>query len=160
SSPTAAISISVNADPDLADLIRFYMETGARTAEALTANVADFWPRSRTITLGKGKHKNAGKGKIRVITLSPEAYEIVSRRSVGKGATDPIFTTRRTGRRWRMHNLSEAWKRLRKKASVRGTITPYSFRHLWATDAIESNVPIATVAKMMGSSAAVVERYY
>jgi integrase len=148
-----------HADPDLRDLIQFWRGTGCRTGEALKITPADFSPRARTVTLRD--HKTSGKtGRLRVIVLDDAAFEVVQRRVIGVAIDQPIFTTQHGGRGWKMNNLSHHWIELRAKAGVRETVTPYSFRHLWASDAIESGVDLSKVAKMMGSSTAVVERYY
>src|SRR5262249_16655221 len=127
-------------------------------AEALTATVVDFSPRSKTIVLAR--HKTSRTGRQRTIVLNDDAFEIVSRRAAGKSPDDPLFTTPHTRRAWKMTNLSYFWKTLRKKAGMRESITPYSLRHLWATDAIQSGVDLSTVARMMGSSTTIVEKYY
>jgi integrase len=147
-----------HADSELADLIGFYLATGARTGEAIKVLPTDFNPRSKTITLAEWKNSKK-TGKVRVITLNDAAFAIIDRRVKGKSCTQAIFTTP-SGRPWKMNNVSYFWGLLREKAGVREQITPYSLRHLWATDAIESGVDLATIAKMMGSSVAVVERYY
>jgi integrase len=45
-----------------------------------------------------------------------------------------------------------AWEKTKQRAGVRKGITPYSLRHLFATEAIASGVDIGTVAKLMGHS--------
>jgi integrase len=152
------LALLKHAGADLADLIRFYLAVGCRTGDALKATVGSFNARSRTVVLAE--HKTATKtSRTRQIVLNEAAYEIMARRCRGKDADDLIFT-KRDGRPWRMNNLSHHWQALREKAGVRETVTPYSLRHLWASDAIESGLDLSTVAKMMGSSTAVVERYY
>jgi integrase len=151
-------SLIHHAEPEMLDLIGFWLNTGCRTGEAIKLEVKDFSPRSKTAVLTDWK--NGKKGRLRVIALNTAAYAILERRSKGKPSDAAIFTTPHTGRPWKMNNVSYFWQILREKAGVREQITPYSLRHLWATDAIESGVDLATIAAMMGNSVAVVEKYY
>lgn len=43
---------------------------------------------------------------------------------------------------------------------IRGHITIYDFRHLWISEALMAGNDVATVARMAGTSIAMVERVY
>lgn len=146
------------ASPEMADLITFYLETGCRTSEAFAIAPKHVSLRSRSVTLADHK-TGQSTGRLRTIILTPKALKIVERRMKGCKPDDTIFKTQ-TGKKWSLNNFLMAFGSLRSRARVRETITPYSFRHLWASDAVQTGVDLPTIARMMGSSVAVVERYY
>ena len=44
--------------------------------------------------------------------------------------------------------------------SIRSTITIYSFRHLWISEMLMAGVDVLLVARMAGTSVAMIERVY
>jgi integrase len=143
------------------ELIRCYHATGARTSELLAASVADFQPRSKQIVLGS--HKRAGTLKVpipRAIALNDEAFAIIQRRCDSRGGGEPILTQPRNGRQWDRHRVAERFCAIRERASVRGSITIYSFRHLWISEMLMAGVDVLLVARMAGTSVAMIERVY
>lgn len=122
------------------------------------AKVGDWQPRSGTIVLRQHKthHKT---GKPRTIVLSPRASEIVQKRCQGRSPCDPLFI-RRDGKAWTVSCVADRLNAIKERAGVRPNITAYGFRHLWCSDAILSGVDVATVAAMMGTSVAMIERTY
>ena len=57
-------------------------------------------------------------------------------------------------------NIAERFQTVRKRAGVRGTITIYSFRHLWISEMLMAGVDVLLVARMAGTSVAMIERVY
>jgi integrase len=49
---------------------------------------------------------------------------------------------------------------VRRKASVRASITLYSFRHLWISEMLMAGVDVLLVARMAGTSVAMIDRVY
>ena len=49
---------------------------------------------------------------------------------------------------------------IRKRASVSNSITIYSFRHLWISEMLMAGVDVLLVARMAGTSVAMIERVY
>jgi integrase len=143
-----------------ADLLRVYHATGARTSELANCDVRDFLPSAKQIVMGKHKRsKTLREAASRRITLNTESLSIVKRCCQGKEPTDPIFADPH-GNRWTSSSLDIRLKRVRKMAGVRDEITIYSFRHLWISQALMAGVDIATVAKMAGTSVAMIEKVY
>jgi integrase len=143
------------------ELLCCYHATGARTSELLDASVTDFQPRSRQIVLGS--HKRAGTLKVpipRAIALNDETFAIIQRRCENRPGCEPIFTHPRNGRQWGRHSIAERFCAIRERASVRRVITIYSFRHLWISEMLMAGVDVLLVARMAGTSVAMIERVY
>ncbi len=141
--------------------LRCYHATGARTSELLTARVADFQTRSRQIVLGSHKRSETLKVPIpRAIALNDEAFAISQRRCEGRAGGEPIFTQPRNGRPWDRHAVAERFRAIRERAKVRDSITIYSFRHFWISEMLMAGVDVLLVARVAGTSVAMIERVY
>jgi integrase len=149
---------------DFAELLRCYWHTGARTDELLTAEVGDLLRGTRQLVLGKHKRSKSTRLPIkRLITLNPEAFDILVRHCAGKAKTNKLFTNA-NGRPWTRRSLAKRFARVKEiaaclKGPVRQRITIYDFRHLWISEAITC-VDVFTVAKMAGTSVTMIERTY
>ena len=127
---------------------------------------------------------------IRHITLNAEALEIVKRHCEGKQPTDRLFlneegrpwTVRNLAKRFeRVKEVANTLMRLKKekeerevadaprgrretnreeKPCVRSEITIYDFRHLWISDALMAGNDVVTVARLAGTSIAMIELVY
>ncbi len=69
-----------------------------------------------------------------------------------------VFTQPRNGRAWDRHSVSERFRAIRKRARVRQSITIYLFRHLWISEMLMAGVDVLLVARMAGTSVAMIER--
>jgi integrase len=153
-------NILANATPTLANILRVQHATGARSGELLKATVADYQPATKQIVLAKHKReKTMREATPRVITLNAEANAIVSRLCEGRSDDSPIFVTP-TGKRWSDKMFSWHWINARKKADARETLTPYVFRHLWISEALMAGLDAMLIARMAGTSIAMIERVY
>ena len=138
------------------DILTVLWETGARPGELYDAEIQEYYPSLRV--LDKENHKNARKGKTRVIALSPIADEIIRRR-IGDRTTGLIFLNRRQRRycdTWLCETLQRAAAAI---GRVKPTIT-YSLRHSYAVRMLEAGTPIHDVAALLGNTVAVCERHY
>lgn len=153
-------------DGNLADLLRCYYATGARTAELLLCRVGDFLPATKQLVLGRHKRSMTQKrATVRQVTLNAEAFGIVTRHCEGKRPTDAVFANGR-GRPWTVRKVAERVERTREVAeavglgAVRDDKTVYDFRHLWISEALMCGTDLATVARMSGTSIAMIENVY
>ena len=143
------------------DLLQCFHATGARTSQLLAARVADFQPITHQLVLGKHKRsKTLTEPTARRIALNAEVLGIVRRRCERRPTDAPIFTQPRNGRPWDRHSAAERFHAVRERAGVRSTITIYSFRHLWISEMRMANVDVLLVARMAGTSVAMIERVY
>jgi integrase len=56
--------------------------------------------------------------------------------------------------------LSYHFTQARAEAGARTIITPYTLRHLWISEALMTGVDVLLVARMAGTSVAMIERVY
>jgi len=142
------------------DMLRVYWHTGARTGELAACTVSDFVRSTRQVVLGRHKRAFTMKDAVaRRITLNAEAFAILQRWCKGKRGDEPIFTDPK-GRGWQRGRLDNRFDMVRTRAGVRKDITIYSFRHLWISEMLMAGVDVATVAKMAGTSIAMIEKVY
>jgi integrase len=146
--------------PMLHAIVSLYHATGCRTHELIEARVGDFQPQSRTIVLGKHKRSKTLREAIpRTITLNAIAYALLRQHCGGREAGDLIFPNR-AGKGFTSVLLDDMFARLRKRAGVREGVTPYSFRHLWISEALAAGVDVLLVARMAGTSVKMIESVY
>ena len=113
--------------------LRFLEQTGCRPyseAAQITAEMID-WDEG---CVPLQKHKNARKGKRRVIYLTDEAKAIL-RELCERRPTGPLFRTR-NDRAYNRSNIIKAFHRLGERPGI-ARFNPYSFRHSYITEALE-----------------------
>jgi integrase len=149
-----------------ADMLRCYYWTGARTDELAQCRVADVLFRTSQVILGKHKRsKTQRTPTVRHITLNPEALAIFERHCARKGPADHVFLNS-DNKPFHRRSLPERFNRVKEVAAkqglgiVREEVTIYSFRDLWISEALMAGNDIATVARMAGTSIAMIERVY
>ncbi len=157
---------AVNPYASFADMLRCYYHTGARTGELAACKVEDVLFRTQQVVLGKHKRMNTLQNPtVRHITLNDEAMAIFKRHCEGKALTDHVFL-HSDNRLWARRTLPDRFLRVKeiaeelKLGKVRDHITIYDFRHLWISESLMSGNDVATVAKMAGTSIAMIERVY
>lgn len=106
------------------------------------------------------KHKTAKRtGKPRRVYLSPEALEL-TKELVAAHPTGPLFLNSR-GLPWTRQAVRLRFTRLRKKFPELKDVVAYTYRASFATDALEAEVPDATVAALLGhTTTATLHRFY
>jgi integrase len=149
-----------------ADLLKCYYHTGARTGELAACEVGDVLFRTGQIILGRHKRSRTQRmPTIRHITLNGEALAIFRKHCEGKQPTDKVFANS-DRRPWTGSLLPKRFERMKEVGrvlmigEVRDEITIYDFRHLWISEMLMAGNDVATVARMAGTSIAMVERVY
>ena len=144
------------------DFLFTLLTTGARPGELCYAEVGHIT--DGVIILHR--HKNAQKKRgSRRIALDDETAELFERLCEGKNKSDKIFV-RKTGPTYKYHSVSERFAKLRQELARTDLIphdkyiTMYSFRHLFATDALRAGVSPADIAVLMGNSVQVIMDTY
>ena len=141
---------------DFYDLIVFLEQTGARPfseGSQVTASMIDWEEGSITLK----KHKNARKGKSRVVYLTAEAQEVL-KRLCAKRPEGPLFLTRR-GVPYNKGNVNQRIRRLEKKLGI-PRFNLYSYRHSYITDALERGLSSDVVAELVGNTPKTITKYY
>jgi integrase/recombinase XerC len=151
------------------DLILCLEATGARPSELTDATARDFDAELGCIiyrgnaTTGK-IHKTARKtGKDRTVYLSGKALDIVRER-VKRYPTGPLFGTvnRATGKYTGFTGdlLTVYFRNLRVRLGLTVKMSPYSYRHTFATKWLLADRSIEKLAELLGNSPKTIMKHY
>jgi integrase/recombinase XerC len=138
--------LSTTTDQPWRDLLEGLWETGCRPSELSTVAAKDL-DLDNGVMHVKNKTRNH-KGATRPIYLTAKMTEIV-KRLAAIHPTGPLFINTK-GKPWTRNSMYCRFARIRKALNFGGEATAYATRHLYATDALEKEVPIATVAELLG----------
>ncbi len=123
------------------------LQTGARPGEIARVSAAEVFIEQGMWILEK--HKTAKKtGKPRVIYLTPPMI-VLTRKLMAKNPEGRLFLNRNR-KPWTKNAIRLRFKRLRERFPQLKGVVAYTFRHSFATDALERGVPDADVAELMG----------
>jgi integrase len=143
--------------PQFRDFLEAVSMTGCRPGEAAKVEARDFDSVAGTWTI-KGK-TTSRTGRMRVVYLPPSVVA-TCRRLAALNPTGPLFRNS-SGTRWKTQSYGKYFRRMREAAGVGPEVVACALRHLFATDALENGVPIATVSELLGhSGTAMVSKYY
>jgi integrase len=142
----------------LRDILLALYETGARPCEVLTVTAADFHPDQALWVLQS--HKTSYRvARPRVVYLTPAVVEL-SGRLAARHPTGPLFRRASEKPFPPAYYLARLLRDLCRRLGVR-KVTPYGYRHSWATDALAKGVPDAHVAELLGhSGTAMLHKHY
>lgn len=165
------------AGKDFRDYLISLIDSGARPGEMANATPGHYDRTAGTITFRGNattgyKWKNATKhGKDRIIHLTPRLIEIIDRRISRQGASGLIFRTeagkpfgdakKRGGEHmWRLRRTKKVGGYLlREKKHSEENVILYALRHTFGTRAVKK-VPVKILADIMGTSVAMIEKFY
>lgn len=137
---------------DLRALATALLLTGARPGELANANVLDLDKVNGTLALN-------GKTGSRIATLSTAALKFFTDLSRDRIGSTPLLT-REFSQRWN----KDAWKKPFKAAAKAAGLPPdtvmYSLRHTAISELIAGGMDSFLVAKLAGTSTAMIDRHY
>jgi integrase len=139
----------------LQPLLTLLWETGARPSELarLTAKDVDLVAGVATLA----EHKTDHTGRPRLIYLTPEAVAVL--KALAERRPSGALLRNDRGEKWTADAIGHAMRRASRRAGVKGVA--YGYRHTYATQALASGVPDATVAALLGhSGTAMLHRHY
>jgi integrase len=136
----------------LRDLIEAAALTGARPGELVNAQRSAFDSRRRSLTL-------TGKTGTRVVPLTPAACALFERVSRDKLPTAYLLT-REDGAQWTRVGWDRSLRSVVKLAHLPAGVCLYTLRHSFITEALLAGLATLTVAKMTGTSLAMIEKHY
>ena len=143
-----------NAPSDLAHLIRALSLTPLRPGAMAALTVSSYDKRLKTLNIGKDK-----AGADRILPLPAETAAFFSEQCKDKLPSAPLLC-RQDGKKWD----KDAWKYVIKTALAKANLpteaTIYTLRHSVITDLVVGGLDILTVAKLSGTSVAMIEKHY
>lgn len=142
------------APPDLALLLKGLALVPLRPGALASLKVADFDKRRGTLTIGADK-----AGADRRIMLPPETAKFFAERCKDKLPSAPLFS-RADGKAWGKDYWKKPVKAAAEAAGLPPEVTAYSLRHSVITDLIGAGLDVLTVARLSGTSIAMIERHY
>jgi integrase len=146
------------APADLRQIIEGMLHTAARPVELHRATRADLDLPHRSIRLTSYKGRGSTK-RVREVPLTDAALKFFARLANGKSPGAPLFICA-TGRPWVEERRSEAFRELRQALGLADDIDLYDIRHTVVTEWLKGGVDPATVAKVAGTSLAMITTHY
>jgi integrase len=134
-------------DQPFHDFVFAMEQTGCRPSEVGRITAADVNLDQETWVFHK--HKTCKKvAKPRIVYLTPAMVEL-TRRLMAQHPTGPLFLNTR-GDPWTRNAIRCRFRNLRKKLPHLAGVISYTYRHSFATDALENGVGVAEVAELLG----------
>ena len=134
------------------DLIECVALTGCRPGDPAICLRSDYDGRTASVRFRSKDHD-------RKIPLSPAAGAMFDRLAKGKLPKAHLFTQDGT-KAWTADAWSEPVREAAARAGLPAGVTLYTLRHCWITDAIVGGMDLLTVAKLAGTSLAMIEKHY
>ncbi|MEN5394252.1 integrase family protein [Stenotrophomonas sp. TWI377] len=134
------------------DLIECVALTGCRPGDPAICLRLDYDGRTASVRFRSKDHD-------RKIPLSPAAGAMFDRLAKGKLPKAHLFT-QDGGKAWTADAWSDPVREAAARAGLPSGVTLYTLRHCWITDAIVGGMDLLTVAKLAGTSLAMIEKHY
>jgi integrase len=144
-------ALLAKAGDDLRDVMECIALTGCRPGDPAAVLRRDYDARHGTVTYRT-------KGHTRTVPLSPAAKSLFDRLAKGKLPAARMFTNR--GAAWNHYDWAEQVRAAATAADLPDGVVLYTLRHCWITDAIVGGMDLLTVAKLAGTSLAMIEKHY
>jgi hypothetical protein len=140
------------AEGPVRDLIECVALTGCRPGDPSLCLRSDYDGRTASVRFRSKDHD-------RKIPLSPAATALFDRLAKGRLPKAHLFT--QDGKKvWTPTDWSELVRDAAARAGLPAGVTLYTLRHCWITDAIVGSMDLLTVAKLAGTSLAMIEKHY
>jgi integrase len=125
-----------------------------RPGALASATVADFAPKQATLRVTNDK---AAAG--RVVALAPDAVDLFRQQAKGKLPAAPLIAYD-DGSPWHKERWKQPIKKAAKAAGLPAGVCAYTLRHSVITDMLVGGMDSLTVARMAGTSLAMIEKHY
>ena len=134
------------------DLIAGMALTGARPGDLTSARCSQYDSRTKSVTF-------AAKQAIRTVPLPNAAVALFDRLARGKLPSDFLFT-RDNGKPWAHSDWDELVRAAAARAGLPAGVCLYTMRHSWITQSLMDGMSTLEVARISGTSLAMIERHY
>ena len=144
----------------LKDWIVFGFGTGLRPDEQQRLEWSGVRLAERSIEVGKGHRVKTAKSR-RALAVRGAALDVLMRRADERTNENdgPVFTLPGGGP-VALGYLRKTLKRFAHDAEVEKNVVPYSLRHGFGTRHAMEGMPVYVLARMMGTSVAMIEKHY
>ncbi|MBQ4853216.1 tyrosine-type recombinase/integrase [Rhodanobacter sp. B2A1Ga4] len=139
------------AEGDIRHLIEAAMLTGARPGELGRARCRQFDPRTGTMVFD-------GKTGKRSVRLTPAAATLF--KAMRKGKLPEAWLFDNAGAAWDKHVWNEHVQKAAESAELPPGVCLYTLRHSFITEAITGGLSPLEVARMVGTSLAMIDKHY
>jgi integrase len=139
------------AGDDLRDVIECIALTGCRPGDPAAALRRDYDPKHARVTFRTKDHE-------RTVPLSAPAKALFDRLAKGKLPAAHLFTN--GGTPWQHYDWADQVRSAVTSAGLPEGVVLYTLRHCWITDAINGGMDLLTVARLAGTSLAMIEKHY
>lgn len=136
----------------LKDLVEATALTGARPGELVNAKRAQFDRRTGTMTY-------TGKTGTRTVPLAPAAIALFTRLAKGKLPSANLLVAD-DGKPWPHSGYDEGLRAAVTAAKLPAGLVLYTLRHSWITEALRAGMSTLDVARLTGTSLAMIEAHY
>lgn len=147
-------SLIGNAREDAQSFLQALAELPLRVGAVAALRVGDYDKRNKLLTVRKDK---AGAG--RSIPLPASAVVLIAEAARGKLPTAPLFS-RWDGEPWTLTTWTAAIKHAATAAELPGETVAYTLRHCAIADLVIAGCDLNTVAKISGTSLAMIANHY
>ena len=144
-------ALLASAAADVRDVMECIALTGCRPGDPAAVLRKDYDARHGLVTFRT-------KGHVRTVPLSPAAKALFDRLAKGKLPAAPMFTN--GGAAWQPHDWRQPVKAAAAAAGLPAGVVLYTLRHCWITDAINSGMSLLDVARLSGTSLAMIDKHY
>ncbi|MGD0493534.1 MAG: tyrosine-type recombinase/integrase [Steroidobacteraceae bacterium] len=134
------------------DLMAGMALTGARPGDLASARRSHYDARTKSVTF-------AAKQAIRTVPLPTAAVALFDRLALGKRPGDFLFT-RDDGKPWAHSDWDELVRAAAERAGLPAGVCLYSLRHAFITQSLMDGMSTLEVARISGTSLAMIERHY
>lgn len=145
-------ALLVHCDEHLSALVRILLLTAVRPGEIARARVGDFDPGQGTLYL-------YGKTGGRPVTLSTAASTFLKER-VKDAPLDTLIFVDQYGNKWNKDSWKVGFREAVSAAKLTGQVVMYTLRHTAISDMIVGGVDSFIVARLAGTSTAMIDRHY
>jgi integrase len=138
--------------PDIRQLVRAMLFTGARPGELANMSVRHFNREQGTLEL-------QGKTGHRLVSLSTSAIAFFETQTRDKIGNAPILATE-FGQRWNKDSWKKPFKAAVAAAKLPSSVVMYSLRHTAISEMIAHGIDSFEVARMAGTSTEMIDKHY
>jgi integrase len=149
------------ADTEFREFVYALQATGCRPSEVSKVTASHCNLQIPAWVFPPEEHKTGKRtGKPRVVYLSPGMVEL-TRKLILKHPAGPLFRGPRGSRPFSPNGIRCRFRNLRRKLPHLKGVISYTYRHTYATSALENGIPPATVAELLGhSDLTMLAKYY